>query len=105
MTVPVTIQKVRDQGRDVFPALAKRREPEPHYIQTIEEVLPKAPGLDFFRQITIGCGDNPKVGASLSETSHGSKLLLLQDTEELHLHLKRKFSDLIEKRRSAISCI
>jgi hypothetical protein len=55
------------------------------------------------RQIPVGGGDQAGVGAPGAGAAQALELLLLQDAQELGLHLERELADLIEKERAMVS--
>lgn len=50
-----------DQKRDVLGSFHKRRQPQCDYIQPVVQIPPKSTVLNFFVQISVGCGNNDLV--------------------------------------------
>ena len=84
------------EERDVLAPLAKRRQEDVHHVQAVEEVFAEAPGLDLLAQVPIGAREDAHVGEHGLGGAHCPDALLLEHAQELHLHVERQVSDLVE---------
>ena len=92
--------EVIDEQRDVLAARAQRRRRDGDDVEPIVEVLAEAPRLHLGEQIAVGRGDDADVGLD-GVAAERLVLALLQDAQELHLHLRRELADLVEEERAA----
>ena len=56
----------------------------------------------FGFEIAVGGGDHADIHFGSLIAAHGPDFLLLQDPQQLGLHLQGQFADLIEKDRAAV---
>ncbi len=68
--------------------------------KSIEEVLAETTLGDSLVQISICRRNHPTIDRNRAIPTDADNRLLLQDAEQLDLHLRRNFSDLIKKQRS-----
>ena len=55
------VQKVPGQQRNIFAALAQRRNKKWNHVQPVEKILAKIPLADFFFQVFVGGRDHARV--------------------------------------------
>src|SRR5579872_278150 len=58
--------------------------------------------MDISFQITVGGRDNTHINSHRSPTTHGLKLLLLENTQQLDLGIRREFSHFVQEERASI---
>src|SRR3569833_123171 len=90
------VEEMRHKQRDIFLAIAQRRQPQIHYIQAVIEVLPKSTSLHHCRKVTVRCGQNPSLDRNSMSRAHRPHFLLLQCTQELRLEVECELADFIQ---------
>ncbi len=96
-------EEVRQHFRDVFGALAQRRDVQLDHVQPVVQILPEGLGSDGIDQIAIGCGDDADVDPRFRPVgSDALNLTGLEESEEKPLHSRRGFADLVHEHRSAV---
>ena len=90
------------EQRDVFPAIAQRRQLDLNDIQPIVEILAEAAVLDHLRQIGVGRGDDSHVHFDRLAVADALELALLQHPQQLHLQRHRHRPDFVEEQRALI---
>ena len=93
---------MRDQGRDIFLAIAQRGEPKVHDVEPVKQIAAERALFHFLRQVAIGGGDNAEVRPAMRERTHRAKLLLLQNAQQLGLEVERQLADLVKERRATV---
>jgi len=89
------------QKLDVVLALPQRRNDDFHDIEPIIQVLPEE-GLFHERfELDIGRGDDPDIDMGRLGIADTDDFALLQNAQQLRLHLQRQAVDLVEKQRPA----
>src|SRR5258707_28152 len=91
-----------DEQRDIFPPLAKRRDPNIDRPQPEEQIAPEVSLTHFRFKVFICCRNDANVDFPRGCRSDAHVLSVLKDTEELHLSRNRQLADLIEKNCPAI---
>ncbi len=81
------MSSVRSQGR----------QPDREDVQTIEQVFTKSPLLDHRLEIAIAGGDDAHVGRMSSRAAQALEPVLLQDPQQLDLHIDGQLADLVEE--------
>ena len=95
-------EEVRGEKGNVFAAGAERRKLEANDVQAIEEVFAEAAFAHGFMQINVGCGDDANVNLDLLHAAEVHEASVLQDAQNLGLHIHAHGADLVEKERAAI---
>src|SRR3990170_7707832 len=90
-------QKMSCQEGDVLPPLAQRRDMNGYDIDPVVKVLSEGPLLNFFREIFIGCRDDPDIDLYVSISPDPLEFLFLQDAQYLGLCVQAHVPDLIQK--------
>src|SRR5262249_25559651 len=72
-----------------------------HHLEAEEEVLAEAPGGELGLQIAVGGRDHADVDLDRLRCTDASNLPLLQDAQELYLHLGADLADLVEEESAA----
>ncbi len=98
----VVAEVVRRDHVDVFPPLAKRRDPDLDHVQTVEEILAEPPLADLVADFTIGRRDDADIDRDLLVAAETPELLRVEELEELRLGLRVRLGDLVEKKRPVV---
>src|ERR1051325_11978581 len=103
VTVPELDEEVIRQNRNVFDAIAQRRQRDAYDVQTIVEILAQVLVLDRLTRIAVGRGHEAHVDNRIvllaGDATHDA---ILNDTEQLRLERKRHFRELVEEERSVV---
>src|SRR5262245_40424515 len=86
----------------VIAAVAERRQPDLHRVQSIKQVFAETAGLDLIRDISIRVREDSNIDVNGSRRADPLQLAGLQDPEQLRLQLGGHVRDLIEEQRTAI---
>ena len=97
--------EVRGQKRNVFRALAQRRQSQREDVQSVIEVAAEPSGAHVFHQVAIGGGDDPDVNVNRIAAAEPLEFALLQYAQQHHLQLRRQLSDLVQKERAAVGLL
>ena len=73
-------------------------------VEAVVEVLAKFAGLDGLLEIFIGGGEDAGFELYGVSASDALELLLLEGSEQLCLHGRGEFADLVEEQRSVFGC-
>src|SRR5262249_10744691 len=90
------------QQRDVAGPFAQRRQRDGEDVEAVIQVLPKLALPDGLRQVPIGRRDDAKIEPTRVRGADALELALLQHAQELHLHIRRHFADLVEENRPTL---
>ncbi len=91
-----------DEQGDVSAAAPQGRDRQAHDVQTIVQVLPKAPLLHRLREVPVCRGDHPEVDRHRLRPSDGDDGALFQDAKQLALERFAHVADLVEQDGSAL---
>src|SRR5579862_2552280 len=94
--------EIAHQERNIFPALAQRRNPEWKNIQPIEEVAAKLLLCHAAFQVPVRRGDQAQVDFYGPRAAQPLKLVVLQNTEKLRLQFQRDLSNFVKEQRPTI---
>src|SRR6266550_4028691 len=89
--------KVLEQGGDIFPPLAQRRESQWEYVNSMKEILPKLIFLHLCVEITMSCDQHPRIHPNGFLSADALDFIFLQDAQQFSLHRWRHVADLVEK--------
>src|SRR5262245_45283607 len=95
-------EKVIDECRYVLLTFSQRRQPQGNDIQSIKQVFSKLAGANVFEKVFVRCSNNSNVYTLRSSSADSLKLPGLDNSEQLALHRRVHFRDLIQKQRSTI---
>src|SRR5271165_600524 len=70
-------------------------------VQTIKQILAKAPCFDVSDEITVGGGDKTDIDGNRLARANRLDFLLLNCTQKLYLCGSRQLADLVEEQRPA----
>jgi hypothetical protein len=73
-------------------------------IDAVIKVFAKPPLSDRLRQVDMSCGNDPDIDFLRFGRADAFNGFLLQEAEQVDLHIERHVSDFIEKKRSALCC-
>src|SRR5262249_29219887 len=91
------LQEVIDQERDIAPPIAKRRNVDRKNVEPIIKVLAEAAGGDLGLEVAVRGGNQSHVELAPLEGADRTEFALLDDPEELDLHVERQIANLVEK--------
>ena len=92
---------VRQIG-NVLSASAQGWRLDGEHIQPVEEILTEGTFGDGPGEVAVGCRDDPDIHLDRPAGADRIHLALLQDAQELDLHVQGKLADLVEKQGSAV---
>ena len=95
-------KKMASQRKDIFGPLPQRNQIDWKDGNSIVEVLAECLFGHAFAQFGVGGCDDAHIHADNVRPAQPLNLAFLQHAQELGLHAKRKFSNLIQKQRSAM---
>ncbi len=98
----ILLEEVLDQQRNVFAALAQRRQIEGDYIQAVEKVLAEFPFLHHLPEVNVGGGNDAHVDLDFLHAAQVHKLAVLQNAQDLGLRVHAHGADFVEEKRAAI---
>src|SRR5271170_3325967 len=81
---------------------AERGNRDGDYVEAVVEVLAKFAGLDCLFEIFVGGGQDARFEWDGVGSSDSLELFLLEDPEQLGLHGRGEFADLVQKQRSLL---
>ncbi len=93
-------QKISYKQRDIFAALAQRREGDWKDLQAIVQVAAELAGDDHLGEIAIGGGDEANVDGNCSGSADAFEFFFLQRSQNFGLEFRRKVPYFIEKERA-----
>ena len=102
MALPVLLEEVLAQQRDVFGALAQRRHAQRDRVDAEIQVLAQLAVAQRGIEIDVGGADQPEVHAHDAVAADRPVLALLQHAQELGLQIRRHLADLVEQQRAAL---
>ena len=98
----IAFEKMLRQLRNIFPSPAQRRYLDGHDVESVIEILAKAPGAHLFRKVAMGGGDKPHINGKRLVAADPLHLPLLNRPQQADLHHWRDIAYLIKKQRAAI---
>src|SRR6266478_5472047 len=98
----VATDEVLHQYRNVFSAFPQRRHLEGKHVEPIEQILSKRAVRHRRGQITIRCGDDANIDLDPLSPPHALEFALLEDPQQCHLCVGRKFAHLVQEDRAAV---
>ena len=96
------LQKALGEGDDIVPALPQRRDGDRHNAQPVVQVLAERFIADHFFQITVGGCQYPHIHRDGTIPADAGHRPLLQDAQQLYLHILRQLAHLIQKDRALV---
>ena len=96
------LDKMRHQGRDVFPARPQGWQPEGKNIETVVEVTTKFATLHHLRQVTVRRSDQPNIHLMSPRAAQALELLFLQYAQKFGLQCRRNIAHLVQEKRALV---
>ena len=93
---------LREEG-NVPTAVAERRDLDWEHVESIEEILAEASLGHLLLQVTVRRGDHADVNLACPLLANPFVLTLLEDAEELRLHVERDLADLVQEEGPLVS--
>ena len=90
-------EEVADQRGDIFLALAQRRQHDVDHVQPVVQVLAEGALVHALLQVVVGGRQDAHVHAHRFGGAQGDEFLLLDDAQQLGLHVRRNGADLVEE--------
>ncbi len=75
-----------------------------HDVQTVKQILTKAPFSGSLFKVHVGCGDDANIHLYGFGTADALELMILQHAKQFGLSLERKITDLIQE-DSTLVCL
>ena len=99
------LQKETGQRRNVFGALAQRRQTQPDHVEAVKKIFAKSTELDPVFEILMGRGDDAHIGAHRIVATDAVELAVTQHAQKPRLQVERHVADLVEKQRSTVGLL
>src|SRR5882672_7878979 len=96
------LDKMCDQSRNVFPALAQRWQWYRKNIQPVVKIAAKFVAFHHVKQISVGRSYQPNVHLVRASATQALELLFLQDPQQFGLQPRRNISNLIQEKRAFV---
>ena len=94
-------EEIGEQNRIAF-TFAQRRHVHPDLVQPIIQILAEAAGADEVVDILIGGADDAHIDLDRAVAADALDHLVVQESQQLHLHRQRHVADLVEKQRPTV---
>jgi hypothetical protein len=94
--------KVPRQQRNVFPALAQRRNADFNHVQAVKQIVAELAFGYGNLQIDVGGRDHAHVHAHLFGPADAVEAALLEHAQQIHLQLGGDIADFVEEDGSAV---
>ena len=98
----VALQKVSEQRRHVFAAIAQRGQLQVNDVQAVIQILAEAAFADEREQIDVGGGDDADIDLDLLGAAEAHEFALLNDAKKLGLRFRADGGDFVEENRALI---
>ena len=102
---PNSCEEFAGEQRDVFLAVAQRRNEEGDDVEAVEEVFAEVAAGDLFFEVFIGGGDDAGVDVDGSAGADGIEALFVQSAQNLCLRLQAHVADFVEEEGAAIGAL
>ncbi len=93
-------QEEARKGQDVFRPLAQRRQMNRENTQPVEQIATEPARLHLRLEVAVARGDHPNVCLEGAIVADALELALLQDAQQLRLHVERDFTHLVQEQGS-----
>src|SRR5882672_2630282 len=93
------------QYRYVFNALPEGRHPQFDDVDPIEEVLAKFAFGHQVRELSMGRRQDAHIDRGLARLADGAHGFLLDEAQQLHLHVQRQVCDFVQEERAGFRCL
>ena len=88
-------RKKLEQLGHVFSSLTQWRCVQRQHVQAVIQVFPEAAGLDLSLQVPVRGRNHPHMDLHRSQAAYRVNGSLLQDSQQLDLHVQRQVADLV----------
>ena len=99
------LQEEAGQRRDVFLALAQRRQAQADDVEAMEQVFAERAGLDPLLQVLVRGGDDAHVAAHRVVAADAIELAVGEHAQQARLQVERHVADLVEEERAAVGLL
>src|SRR5207244_5720627 len=96
----VTRSEVLDEDGNIFAAIAQRRYLDRKDVQSVEEITTEAAALHGRGEISVGGGDDSRVGADRLCSADTLEFAFLKHAQQRNLHFEWELADLVEQNRA-----
>ena len=87
--------------RDLLAPLAQRRDVDADHAEAVVQVLAELAFGDALFEVGVGGGDHAHVDALRPRLADRHDLALLEEAQQLRLHVERQVADFVEEQRAA----
>ncbi len=98
----VELEEVLGEEGNVLAALAERWELQHDDVEAVEEVFAEAAVFDGLLEVDVGGGDDADVDLDLAGAAEMHEAAVLEDAEDLGLHVHGHGADLVEKEGASV---
>ena len=99
------LQEFFDEERDVFLAVAQRRDKKRNDVETVEEVFAEVAAGDLFFEVFVGGGDDADIDVDGVGGADGEETLLVERAKNLGLRLEAHVADFVEEEGAAVGAL
>src|SRR6185436_21086823 len=99
------LQEEARQRRDVFLALAQRRQAQADDVEAMEQVLAERARLDPLLEILVRRRDDANVALHRVVAADAIELAVGEDAQQPRLQVERHVADLVEEERAAVGLL
>src|SRR6201993_972512 len=98
----MNLDKMVHKRRNVFAAIAQRRQQNRKHVQTVIEIAAKFTLVRHLHEIAIGGSHQPNIDLVSPGAAQALELLFLQNAQQLRLQRRRDIPYFIKKKRALI---
>src|SRR5690348_15025952 len=102
VSLTIFLEEVAHQNRNVFGALSQPWDLNFERTQPVEKILAEAPGENFTAKVPVCRSDDAHVHFFYFRRADALNFAVLNQAQELGLHLRRRFADFVEENAAAI---
>ena len=96
------MEEVLHQQRNIFAALAQRRQIEADYVEAVKQVFAEAAFFHHLAEIHVGGGDDAHVHLNFLHAAQVHELAVLQHAQNLALRVHAHGADFVEEEGAAV---
>src|SRR5579864_261800 len=98
----VALEKMGEQRRHVFAAIAQRGKHEMNYVQAVVQILAKAAFADKRQELNVGGGHDADIHFELLCSAKPHELALLNDAQQLGLRFRADGGNFVEENSALV---